>query len=166
MTEDSPKVPPGPLRPPPETVPTIIEAMTGTIMELDRTLVTLSAAGLGLLVGLLASFADVQDDLWWFWAAAVAFLLAIGCGLAVFGLNARLLHLSLKDLRVAEDSPTFTAVKWFSRGLIFLFIVGALASVRVGYEIARARSAPEPPPTSEVTSGDEAAQARDRDPAR
>lgn len=118
----------------------LTQAWIDTRMEIDRTLVSLAAGGVALLVGLLAA-AEVPADLRTYGAALTAFVLAIAAGIVVFHLNARLLRASITDLSAAEKSWTkhlLTALSW---ALILLFAAGTLLSVRVGHDTARVRRA-------------------------
>lgn len=147
MSEERPK----PVRPLPETIPTLIDAWIGTKMEADRTLVALSAGGIGLLVGLLVTVSEALGPLLAYWLALAAFLLAITVGIVVFRLNGRLIEKSLTDLNAAENSRTKTALTICSWALIILFGTGVLLSAWVGYRAASIHRPANSPPPAEGT---------------
>lgn len=77
---------------------TLVQAWIENRMELDRTIIALSAAGIGLLVTLLTT---VEIAWWWItlvYAYAIgAFVLAIRAGLAIFRVNAEHLEHAITD---------------------------------------------------------------------
>ena len=68
---------------------TLTTAWIDTRMEADRTMVALSAGGIGLLLTLLTAVTVPRSWILWLYGLAfLGFLLAIGSGLAVFQLAA------------------------------------------------------------------------------
>jgi hypothetical protein len=139
MTEGTPKetVPP-----PADLVPTLVGAWITAKSETDRTLVGLSAGGVGLLVGLLVVVTERVNPLWPYWLALGSFVLALCSGLAVLVLNGRLLGITIRDVTTAQQSSTRKALTGFSVVVAILFALGVVASAWVGYRAATAGAVP------------------------
>lgn len=155
MPEDLPK----PVPPPPNALPSLLESWLGVQFDIDRTLVALSAGGVALLVGLLATVADAGAPFVAYWLALGAFILAIGVGIAVGHLNALMLEETMQDLAAARRGSTKKWLRGMSWTLHFLFAAGVLLSVWVGYGTATTRPASQP--TTEETHGREGQEHRD-----
>jgi hypothetical protein len=142
MTEHSPK----PVPPPPEALPSLLESWLGVQFDIDRTLVTLSSGGVALLVGLLATVADAGAPFTAYWLALGAFIAAIGVGIAVGHLNAKMLEETMQDVAAARGGRTRTWLRGMSWTLHVLFAAGVILSVWVGFGTAVTR--PPTPPTA------------------
>src|SRR4051812_12163082 len=60
----------------------VVTAWVETAMEKDKTLLSLSTGGIGLLVTLLTTVGpSSNDELWWYAAAGTCFVLAVGVGI-------------------------------------------------------------------------------------
>jgi hypothetical protein len=135
MTEGTPK---DTVPPPVDLVPTLVGAWITAKSETDRTLVGLSAGGVGLLVGLLVVVTERLDPLWPYWLALGSFVLALCSGLMVLVLNGRLLEITIHDLTTAQQSWTKKALTGLSVVVAVLFALGVVVSAWVGYSAATA----------------------------
>jgi di/tricarboxylate transporter len=135
MAEGTPK---DKVPPPPEWVPTLLDAWINTKTEADRTLLSLSAGGVALLVGLLVVVAEQGQSLWPYGLALSFFMLAIVAGLRVLFLNGNILEETLEDMYAAGQGRTKRALTTWSLALPILFALGVLASAWVGYNAATA----------------------------
>lgn len=107
-----------------------VTAWYATAMEFDRTVVTLSAAAIGLLVALATTGVTTLDR--WeahaFSAALLSFCIALGCMLAVFRLNKEyLVEMVVKRSKARQSHPFLAALDWTA--LIFFGLGAALAIV-------------------------------------
>ena len=111
---------------------TALGAWVETRMELDRSILTLSGAGVGLLVTLLTTIGSetpLQHGL--YAAALLGFLLAMTFALIIFGRNATYLESVLE-----HGIETSRSLTWLDKGLVFSFALGVLGSVGVGVAAA------------------------------
>ena len=109
---------------------TLTTAWIDTRMEADRTMVALSAGGVGLLVTLLTAVTVPRSWILWLYGLAfLGFLLAIGSGLAVFKRNANHLEEALADLEAAHSSRTRKKLRALDWLLMLSFAGGDRKSV-------------------------------------
>ena len=104
-----------------------------TKMELDKTLLTLSTAGLGLFLTLLTTVGvRSRIEFGFYLVGTVAFAIAIVCGLAIFDRNADFLE-ALTSAREVDGDPKLARLdKW----LRVSFFVGAVAAILAGASAA------------------------------
>jgi hypothetical protein len=109
----------------------IVQAWLGTRMERDRTIVTLSAGGIGLLVTLLTA---VGVSTPWaivpFIGAFLGFSTALGVAIAIFKLNADYLE---AEITKKTERPPLGKLDWvmmisFGLGVIFSIVIGIVAA--------------------------------------
>lgn len=130
---------------PREAIPTLLSAWFDTRMEADRTLVSLSAGGIAVLIGLIAAVPDARAEPVLLAAAICAFLLAIGAGVWTFRLNAALIDLCIEDLGAVGDSDESRRLGQLWWALVLFFAAGVLLSVGVAYGAAAAGEAADSP---------------------
>lgn len=106
----------------------LVSSWTATKMEADKTIVAISAGGIGLLVALLRSTAALTPAAFVLYVVAIfAFLLAILGAVLVFARNAKFV---VKVIRGAEESdPLLGALDWLVR---IAFLLALLASSALG----------------------------------
>lgn len=106
----------------------LLQAWVETRMERDRTLVTLSGVGIGLLVTILTA---VGVDHWWellLYAGAVAgFLITIWSSLIIYQLNSQ--HI---EQAIHGSSQRDPRLEKFDKTSLRAFVIGAAFSVTVG----------------------------------
>jgi hypothetical protein len=115
----------------------LVGAWIETKMERDRTLVTLSAAGIGLLVTILttAGIASQRWILWLYGGAFLGFVLTLLATLVVFGRNSRLIEQAVQG--TSQESPKLRRLDLFSM-TCFSFAVGC--TIAIGFVAALAAS--------------------------
>ena len=119
-----------------------LAAWTSSRMELDRSKLTLSVAGVGLLVTLLTAIGvETRTDLMLFVFAIALFLITIACVLIIFQRNTKyvkeLAKGSTKSDRVLRKLDFFSSISFFI-AVIFSIMIGlsqGLASVGTKQEI-------------------------------
>ncbi len=109
-----------------------VNAWSNTRMEGDKSIMTLSAGGVGLLVTLISTIG--VSDIWmiiWYLLGLVSFLVSIICVLFVFRLNAEYLEGvvdgSEKDSKVLD---------YLDRTVSFSFVIGIVFSLIIGLSVA------------------------------
>ncbi len=106
----------------------ILAAMTSTSIELDKSKLTLSAAGIGLLVAFLATIGSTTYANFVLYCFAIlSFLVTIGCVLYIFQRNATYLRRILKE--GATSDRVLKKLDVFSS---FSFFVAVLFSMAIG----------------------------------
>lgn len=114
----------------------LVGAWIDTRMELDRTLVALSAGGVGLLATLLTTVGvSRMAQVWLYGLAALAFATTLICELVIFKKNSAIIEETIHDL-----DPT-TKLKHLDRVAIVSFGIGIAALFAVG--IFTATTSPE-----------------------
>lgn len=108
---------------------TLVQGWIENRMELDRTIIALSAAGIGLLVTLLTT---VEIPWWWvtlFYGYGIgAFVLAIRAGLEIFHVNAEHLEQAITDAETGVN----VSLTSLDRSLRRRFWSGVSATILVG----------------------------------
>lgn len=106
----------------------LLEAWLSTKMEKDKSLLMLSAGGVGILVTLLTTTGIHSRSV------GILFAIAMGCFLAsiilavlIFGRNANYIHCLIND-KPAKDRD----LKWMDRIMFWSFIFGILLSIFIG----------------------------------
>lgn len=110
----------------------LLGAWIETRMERDKTLVTLSAAAIGLLVTILTTVGT--KNLWeipLFVVAVLSFLVTILSSLTIYQLNSRHLEAAIKGS--SEKDPR---LERYDKISIWAFIVGASAALAIGISSA------------------------------
>lgn len=116
---------------------TLTAAWFETRMEADRTMVALSAGGIGLMVTLLTAVG--VEDLWaavFYTLALLGFIAAIIVGLAIFQVNAAHIAEAADDPEKADASPLRARLRKLDRALMASFGSGVLFSILVGITAA------------------------------
>ncbi|MEX0892243.1 MAG: hypothetical protein WEB88_08740 [Gemmatimonadota bacterium] len=116
---------------------TLTAAWFETRMEADRTMVALSAGGIGLMVTLLTTVG--VKGRWaalFYTAALVGFVAAIVVGLAIFKVNAAHIAEAADDPEKADASPLRPRLRRLDWALIGSFGSGVLFSILVGIATA------------------------------
>lgn len=117
---------------------TLTSAWIETRMEADRTMVALSAGGIGLLVTLLTAFAPQSTCVVIVYILALlAFSVAIACGIAIFKRNAAHLEEALNSPATADNSSTrrdLGKLDWvlgtaFGAGVVFSILTGVVIAL-------------------------------------
>ena len=112
----------------------VVQAWAGTRMEKDRSILNLSAAGIGLLVTLLTTVGvTARCQLVLYILAMIGFGIAILTALWIFSKNATYLKQVAKSNKVGDDK---TLVR-LDRVLIIAFLVGITMLVTIGIVTAR-----------------------------
>jgi hypothetical protein len=105
----------------------LVQAWIDTRMELDRTLVTLSAGGIGLLATLLTTVGVVRRWHLWFYAlSALGFLIALIVELVIFKKNAAIIE------EIIGGGGRKTGLKHLDGVGLVSFGVGAAALLLIG----------------------------------
>lgn len=107
----------------------LVHAWVATRMELDKSILTLSAGAVGLLVTLLINFGvNTQCELLLYIVSLVLFLIAISCALAIFFYNSVLIgNLCKKDYKENR------LLKRLDRALILSFAAGIFSTVALAF---------------------------------
>ena len=109
-----------------------VQAWIDTRMERDKTLVTLSAGGIGLSVTILSTVGlAFKDQLWFYVVAFAGFAICVGLSVWAYGQNARYIEGFLNES--ASNRPSFKQLDPWSLGA---FLVGAIALFGVGVSTA------------------------------
>ena len=110
----------------------LLQAWIGTRMERDKTLVTLSAAGIGLLVTILTAVGVKHSwQLVLFAGAFFGFLVAIWSSLVIYQLNSE--HIEQAIHGSSERDPR---LKKYDRTSLWAFLTGATLTIFVGLSSA------------------------------
>lgn len=110
----------------------LLSAWIETKMERDKTLVTLSAAAIGLLVTILTTVGVKHFwEILLFAVAAVSFLVTIWSSLIIYQLNSR--HLEDAIRGSSERDPR---LEKYDKRSIRAFIIGAIAALLIGISSA------------------------------
>lgn len=105
----------------------LVGAWIDTRMELDRTLVALSAGGVGLLATLVTTVGvSKESHLWLYGLAALMFATTLICELVIFKKNSALIEETIQSL-----DPT-TKLKHLDKVAIVSFGIGIAAVLAVG----------------------------------
>lgn len=117
--------PPAPPEMPVETRNLLIQSWISTRMERDKSILTLAAAGIGLIVSLvsLSSTNDLQQVL--FALGILSFLVCIGIALAILDRNATYVAALLKGF----NAPTDPHLERLDKMLVLSFGLGILFTV-------------------------------------
>lgn len=112
---------------------TMLDAWYQTRMEKDRTLLTLSAGGVAVLVTLLTT---VGVAWWWtgilYAVAVIAFIVAIHAAICIFHYNADHIMEAAEDAAKAHESPLRTKLQRLDKRLERAFWIGVAFSIAVG----------------------------------
>jgi len=112
----------------------MVQAWVDTRMELDRTIVTLSAGGVGLLATLLTTVGVTRSwHLWLYGTATLGFLSALVLALTIFQGNAALIEEAI-GIRKGR-----TVVRTMDRDLWLAFSVGTAGLLAIGTATAITR---------------------------
>ena len=106
----------------------LIEAWLGTRMEKDKSLLMVSAGGIGVLITLLTT-TGVHSRLvgFLFAVALVSFLASIIIAISIFGRNANYIHCLINN-KSAEDRD----LRWMDKLMFWSFLLGVLLSILIG----------------------------------
>jgi hypothetical protein len=114
----------------------VVSAWIETKMERDKTIVTLSAAAIGLLVTLLTTGGGTTPFALWLYAGAfLGFSVAAVCSIVIFDRNSVFLEKVVKG--TTSNSKTLSrldriTLTFFALGVIFTILIGATAALRLG----------------------------------
>jgi hypothetical protein len=109
----------------------LVGAWIDTRMELDRTLVALSAGGVGLLATLLSTVGvSRKSQLWLYGLAALAFATTLICELVIFKKNSAIIEETIHDLdpKTKLKHLDRVAIVAFGIGIAAVFAVGVLTA--------------------------------------
>ncbi len=107
-----------------------VNGWINTALERDKSLLTLSAAGLGLLVSLMATVGVKSTaSLMLYGVAALAFLVCLVSVLMVLGANKMVIERALSQ----QSQPP---IAWLDKTAMSSFAVGALLSAIIGFSTA------------------------------
>jgi len=105
----------------------LVQAWFATRLERNRTIVTLSSAGIGLLVTLMTATKIVSSlQIVFYGFGVVSFLIAIVYCIQIFGRNAKLIEATLSD-----PKHSLTLSRW-DRIAVVAFITGVISSGAAG----------------------------------
>lgn len=112
---------------------TLLKAWIENRMERDRTIVALSAGGLGLLTTLITAFGVATClGLVTYVVATVAYLLSIVAGILIFPTNADYLQREWKAFHAEQPAKgSDPALRFLDRTLLMGFLMGVLLTVGV-----------------------------------
>lgn len=106
----------------------LLQAWIQTKMERDKTLVTLSAAGIGLLVTILTTTGVLKEwEILLYLGAFIGFLVTIWTSIKIYELNSQ--HIE-NELR--QDSAKLIELEKYDRRSIRFFIFGAICACFIG----------------------------------
>lgn len=106
----------------------LLQAWIQTKMERDKTLVTLSAAGIGLLVTILTTTGVLKEwEILLYLGAFIGFLVTIWTSIKIYELNSQHIENELK-----QDSAKLIELEKYDRRSIRFFIFGAICACIIG----------------------------------
>jgi hypothetical protein len=133
----------------------ITQAWFDNRSEADRTLVGLSAGGIGLLVTLLTTIQPPPAAVAVLYGAGlIAFLLAVAIGTAIFKLNASFMLELRTNPDGAMSSPRRKTLKSLDWALTIMFGIGVMISVAIGGATAASGHVPDSHFTQEIAHGE------------
>jgi len=136
-----------------------VNAWFNTALEHDKSILTLSAAGIGLLVTLLTTTGLASAEaLVLYIMAILSFMLAIGCVLCVFERNKVHIEQVISGVSKSADAALSMldrcALFAFGAGVIFSVVIGISAGVN-SYSKGRATMADQPKVPENLTASNE-----------
>jgi hypothetical protein len=110
----------------------LVQAWIGTKMERDKTLVTLSAGGIGLLVTLLTTVGVTFSwGIWLYAGALLSFLTTIATSVVVFDRNSK----HIEDL-IHQPGSRDSVLKRLDKVSLWSFVIAALFAIAIGISSA------------------------------
>jgi len=108
----------------------LLQSWVTTRMERDKSILTLSGGGIGLLVTLLVSFGvKTQCEVLVYFISLTAFIMAVLCALWIFSRNSKYITRLHRNRKEHEADPLLGML---DRILIGAFITGIVATVALG----------------------------------
>lgn len=112
----------------------LVNAWVNTRMEKDKSILTLSVGGIGVLITLLSI---VNNLAYWqiliFGLGITAFLISVICMLFIFGKNSSLIEAQIKEEK--EDKKTNTLLATLDKVVMFMFLTGVIMSICIALTI-------------------------------
>jgi hypothetical protein len=111
----------------------LVTAWVESRMELDKSLVTLSAGGIGLLVTILSTVGVKESwELMLFSGAFISFLISIVACIIIFKRNSQIIEISLRDTNSQKpnvEKLDTIALSSFLCGILFSISIGIVAGI-------------------------------------
>jgi hypothetical protein len=117
----------------------VVSAWVDTRMEKDRTLLALSACGVGVLVTLLTAVGPTsRDELIWYALAAVSFVVAVAIGLWIFERN-RIYVEKIANSNDPRSVPDDETLDLLDAILVIAFACGVVVMLIIGFSAGRTK---------------------------